>query len=127
MKTTIREAEPADVALVGGMLAMHVRAMFGIKSRRQINLTDLARQDQLGDTAVRLVRETLKIEPDPIPMRLNCPDCGALHLDVGEWARRVHHTHTCQNCGLTWRPAIVATVGVQFLPGFKNEPDTGGR
>ena len=23
--------------------------------------------------------------------------------------------------GLTWRPSVVPTVGVQFLPGFKNE------
>lgn len=56
-----------------------------------------------------------------IPMRLTCPDCGQLHVDEGEWATRVHHTHSCQNCGLTWRPAVVATVGVRFLPGFKNE------
>ncbi len=29
--------------------------------------------------------------------------------------------HACQHCGLVWRPAIVATCGVQFLPGFKSE------
>ncbi len=56
----------------------------------------------------------------PIPMRLTCPECGELHVDVGEFATKVHHTHSCQACGLTWRPAVVATVGVQFLPGFKN-------
>lgn len=57
----------------------------------------------------------------PIPMRLPCPSCGALHLDVGEFATKVHHTHACQECGMVWRPAVVATVGVAFLPGFKNE------
>lgn len=29
--------------------------------------------------------------------------------------------HACQSCGTVWRPAIVAMVGVQFLPGFKND------
>lgn len=56
----------------------------------------------------------------PIPMRLPCESCGKLHIDEGEFATKPHHTHSCQHCGLTWRPAIVATVGVQFLPGFKN-------
>lgn len=58
----------------------------------------------------------------PVPMRLNCPECGELHLDEGEFATKSHYTHSCQKCGLTWRPAVVATVGVRFLPGFKNEP-----
>jgi rubredoxin len=56
----------------------------------------------------------------PIPMRLTCPVCSALHIDEGEFATKAHHTHSCQSCGMTWRPAVVATVGVQFLPGFKN-------
>ena len=56
-----------------------------------------------------------------IPMLLWCPECGARHIDVGEFATKVHHTHACQHCGMVWRPAIVATCGVQFLPGFKNE------
>jgi hypothetical protein len=56
----------------------------------------------------------------PVPMRLPCPECGKLHLDEGEFLAKPHHTHSCQYCGLTWRPAVVATVGVQFLPGFKN-------
>lgn len=59
---------------------------------------------------------------DPIPMRLVCEACGKLHIDEGEFATKVHHTHSCQHCGLTWRPAVVPTVGVRFLPGFKNEP-----
>lgn len=58
----------------------------------------------------------------PIPMRLCCEACGTLHIDEGEFRTKPHHTHSCQHCGLTWRPAVVATVGVQFLPGFKNDP-----
>ena len=35
-------------------------------------------------------------------------------------ATKPHHTHACQHCGHVWRPAIVNTVGVMFLQGFKN-------
>lgn len=59
-------------------------------------------------------------DPPPIPMRLVCPECRLLHVDDGEFATRPHHTHACQGCGMVWRPAIVATVGVRFLPGFRN-------
>lgn len=61
----------------------------------------------------------------PIPMLLWCPMCGGKHIDKGEFTTKVHHTHACQHCGLVWRPAIVPTVGVEFLPGFKNvDPPT---
>jgi transcription elongation factor Elf1 len=60
-------------------------------------------------------------ELSPIPMILTCPACGERHIDEGEFATKVHHTHACQHCGLPWRPAIVPTVGVRFLPGFKND------
>ena len=36
----------------------------------------------------------------PIPMRLTCPSCGELHIDVGEFATKPHHTHACQHCGM---------------------------
>jgi rubredoxin len=58
---------------------------------------------------------------EPIPILIHCPLCNARHIDVGEFATKPHHTHACQSCGHCWRPAIVPTVGVQFLPGFKNE------
>ena len=57
---------------------------------------------------------------EPIPMFLTCPCCRARHVDEGEFATKAHHTHSCQACGLTWRPAVVPTVGVLFLPGFKS-------
>ncbi len=60
------------------------------------------------------------LSADPIPMFLTCPQCGERHIDEGEFATKPHHTHACQACGLAWRPAIVPTVGVRFLPGFKN-------
>jgi hypothetical protein len=58
---------------------------------------------------------------EPIPMILHCPSCYARHLDEGEFKTRPHKTHTCQYCGMCWQPALVPTVGVQFLPGTKNE------
>lgn len=61
-----------------------------------------------------------KSNNEPIPMRLTCPACNQLHIDEGELSLKPHHTHACQGCGNVWRPAIVATVGVRFLPGFKN-------
>ena len=57
----------------------------------------------------------------PIPMLLWCPECGDRHVDVGEFATKAHHTHACQSCGMVWRPCLLPTVGVQWLPGFKNE------
>jgi predicted RNA-binding Zn-ribbon protein involved in translation (DUF1610 family) len=64
---------------------------------------------------------TLEAGSKPIPMRMPCPGCGDLHIDEGEFATKPHHTHACQECGLVWRPACVCTVGVKFLPGYKNE------
>lgn len=60
------------------------------------------------------------VDQKPVPMLLWCPECGERHVDEGEFATKSHHTHACQHCGHVWRPAIVATCGVQFLPGFKN-------
>jgi len=57
-------------------------------------------------------------------MRLNCPDCGELHVDAGEFETKLHHTHACQFCGMVWRPALVPTLGVRFLPGFKDGEQT---
>jgi hypothetical protein len=58
----------------------------------------------------------------PIPMLLWCPECGERHIDKGEFETKRHHTHGCQRCGMVWRPAMDATVGVDFLPGFKDAP-----
>jgi hypothetical protein len=60
-------------------------------------------------------------DPPPIPMLLSCPACHARHIDEGEFVTKIHHTHACQSCGHCWRPAIVPTIGVQFLPGFRNK------
>lgn len=57
---------------------------------------------------------------EPIPMILICPCCNGRHIDKDDFATKPHHTHACQHCGAVWRPALGPTVGVTFLPGFKN-------
>ncbi len=69
---------------------------------------------------ISLVEREIANLSEPVPMFLTCPHCRSRHIDEGESATKPHHTHACQECGLAWRPAIVATVGVRFLPGFKN-------
>ena len=59
----------------------------------------------------------------PVPMILHCPECHARHVDAGAFATKPHHTHACQSCGFAWRPAVVPTVGVQFLPGVRDAVD----
>ena len=59
----------------------------------------------------------------PIPIILFCPMCGLRHIDVGEFSEKPHHTHACQGCGFVWRPSTRFTVGVQFLPDFKDDPE----
>lgn len=66
------------------------------------------------------VKEPALEETGPIPMLLWCPACGERHIDAGEFAIKPHHTHACQECGMVWRPALVPTCGVAFLPGYKN-------
>jgi len=60
----------------------------------------------------------------PTPVWLTCPHCKLPHIDEGDFKTHPHTTHSCQGCGLTWRPAVAATVGVRFLPGFKNKADS---
>ena len=91
-----------------------------------LKAADLAQKwvDNAFDLAVAYIQGQEKALTDtPIPMRLHCPACQALHIDEGEFATRLHHTHACQHCGNVWRPAVVPTVGVRFLPGFRNETE----
>ena len=104
----------------------------GREEWRHLNAFGATRQDALRElaTAAALmagvdIHQSLLERPTtpterPIPMVLHCPECRTRHIDEGEFATKAHHTHACQGCGLVWRPAIGPTVGVQFLPKFKN-------
>lgn len=74
---------------------------------------------------VELQMELNRVADGPIPMLLWCPQCLERHIDKA-LADSPHHTHACQHCGHVWRPAIVRTVGVQFLPGFYDGPVASG-
>lgn len=55
--------------------------------------------------------------PEPVPMHLECPKCGTVHVDTWDdagtdWAVRPHKTHLCLHCGNLWKPFEFPTVGV---------------
>lgn len=77
------------------------------------------------DAGFRSGYESRRHDLQPVPLLLHCPLCNTRHVDKGEFATRPHHTHACQQCGHVWRPALVFTVGVQFLPGFRDTEDPG--
>ena len=88
----------------------------------RIRNAGIVESERMVHELVEAVLESRKAIPlDPMKLLLWCPDCGARHIDVGEFATKLHHTHACQSCGMVWRPAIEPTVGVQWLPGFKND------
>ncbi len=92
-----------------------------LRTEVEANAVRISRRDTYIKELEHEAEESIEDpEPKPIPLYLTCPKCSQQHIDEGEWATRVHHTHSCQHCGLTWRPAVAPTVGVQFLPGFKN-------
>lgn len=79
--------------------------------------------DDMTDQSSKIIRADMTRQDGPLPMILTCPTCGERHVDKGTFATKPHHTHACQHCGMVWRPAVIDTVGVQFLPGFKDEPN----
>ena len=70
------------------------------------------------------LRDELAEQRAPIPMLLWCPECGERHVDPPGY--HAHDTHACQICGHVWRPAMIATTGVRFLPGLKHPEEGAG-
>lgn len=91
---------------------------WSITDKGKLSLDDQITDD--GSQAAFWIEMTNLSEKLTIPMILFCPNCGERHIDEGEFATVVHHTHACQGCGLVWRPAKVNTHGVRFLPGYRN-------
>ena len=115
IKVIGRLAAKDDWALASGLLQEPVldAAAAAVEASAQV-WTGFARND--ARTCVRAAVEAaagipLPV-PTPIPMQLVCPECGAEHVDEGEWATRLHKTHQCQACKHEWRPYEYPTVGV---------------
>ncbi len=69
----------------------------------------------------------------PLPMVLHCPRCGLQHVDAPDpamdWTNPPHRSHRCAACELIWRPADVATVGVEKIAtrgSIDNDPGSFG-
>jgi len=62
------------------------------------------------------------IVTEPVAMIIYCPN-GHRHIDRGRFATHPHKDHQCETigCGITWRVAKIATVGVERL--YPIEPD----
>lgn len=114
----VERKKPSDAAIAAAVKIVEdreIRGLGDVPNAIAVLLDDFTSQK----------RPQEPLQPEPIPMVLHCPDCGERHVDEGEFETKIHATHSCQTCGLTWRPAVVPTVGVRFLPGFRNED--GGR
>lgn len=91
-----------------------------------VGIVDASRRAFLVDTTVhegvlfRLERwRRLAEAREPVPMILFCPRCGLRHIDQADpangWLNEPHRSHLCAGCGLIWRPADIATVGVAAI------------
>lgn len=86
---------------------------------RELNLVRGMMQQLQTD--IRTITKQMEDLEKPVPMLLWCPLCHFRHVDKGEFATKAHKSHACQKCGMVWRPAVRPTVGVQHLPGFRDE------
>ncbi len=83
-----------------------------------------AREALEGRTLPELVPQPMKqVIYCPLSAKCECGRprmCGARHVDKGDFATKPHHTHSCQECGGSFRLQKEATVGVAFIPEFKD-------
>ncbi len=115
-------------AAMGIALSLAIELIEERGKAKSTSLSSSSIQIEAPSTAINSVIERLEeVKPEPanvpkpesIPLLLWCPECGERHVE-GDLADVVHHTHACQHCGNTWRPAVVPTSGVRFLPGFRD-------
>lgn len=109
----------ADLEIRAGALPDYSRDQAGAGglTSRDANAVDARwereHQALVGNPALKVVgRLAAPTALNPIPMQMNCPECGVAHVDEGPWATRLHKTHQCQACGHEWRPYEYPTVGV---------------
>lgn len=76
--------------------------------------------NELAKNVVSALSELAKNQVSPpIDVVLPCPVCGANHIDAPEpengWTNPPHRSHVCAYCKCVWRPADVATNGVEAV------------
>jgi len=113
---------PADLLRVLPSVDELCQYVFERRNARIARANVVLMRELIAERIAPLLVTDGSVEPLPVPMILHCPECSTRHIDAGVFATRAHYTHACQHCGFVWRPAIVSTVGVQFLPGFKDKP-----
>ncbi len=100
--------------------------------------------DPLTEKVIVALQECNMLRDEPVKMVLYCPKCGTQHIDAPEpfdhaddyisesgtlrerWDNPPHRSHLCAKCGCTWRPADVATVGVESIE-TQGKADTWGK
>ncbi len=112
---------PADLLRVLPSVDELCQHVFVRRNARVVRANVVLMRKLVAERIAPLLVTDGSVEPLPVPMILHCPECSTRHIDVGEFATRAHHTHACQHCGFVWRLAIVPTVGVRVLPGFKDQ------
>jgi hypothetical protein len=76
-------------------------------------VTETARES--GGSSFDELADALKTEVDRVAgkgmrCRLDCPHCGAKHVDCIEAAP--HENHTCHSCNKEWQPFYFRTLGI---------------
>ena len=64
------------------------------------------------DAAFNRLEESPDFKVAEIRDDIICPKCKRFHEDTGEWAKRLHRTHLCENCGCEWTPHDHYTFGI---------------
>jgi hypothetical protein len=59
-------------------------------------------EDEMRAHIRRVFPEWAARRPVPAPKLLTCPNCGAPHLDEGQWA--AGPSRTCRTCEYEWEP-----------------------
>lgn len=115
-----------EAAITDDLVDCAILAHEGVRSIPRGGWGD--RQRERMRAAIEAVATMLASAQKPIPLILHCPSCHVQHIDNIEWSEEgpggcgpitwnnpPHRSHLCHRCGTIWRPADVATVGVEKI------------
>lgn len=88
---------------------------------RQGEIAELHKTIENWQGHIQMLESRIETLEAPIPMILFCPICRCRHIDKGKFETEPHKSHACQGCGFVWSPCHRPTVGVEFLPGYRND------